>query len=272
MKNISLVFCIIFISSVFGHDWMITPPPRGTAGATANTVSPCEAVSPTEPITTVTQGKLLTVEWANGHQTGDHSFSVAKFGQDTQLSDFKVVAVVPASKTQIPQYYSLPPTSFGNFSVGDMITLRYSWQSWDNCATLRLAGQPPSGATSAVNVTTNPVTNQPTQPGDYLLQDGTKTVGTYNEFSDKTTCVSGYVVNSNKQCVAASNGGNSDGMSPGGKAALAFFFIGLFALLAFAGYSYHKTGHVLGLVNKSYDKKNASTSGRSTASYVAFTA
>jgi len=40
--------------------------------------------------------------------------------------------------------------------------------------------------------------------------------------------------------------GGGGGMTPGGKAALSLFFIGLVGVAAFAGFTYHKQGHLMG--------------------------
>jgi hypothetical protein len=212
----------------------------------AQQVAPCEPLTANSPVNNVVKGQGLDVSWANGHTTGVHTLSIAAFGSDTAVADFTTLADVKASATEQPQHHLLPASTFSNYAIGSKYTLRYSWSGYDNCATLRIVAPTPSGAVAPGNVTKNPVTNAPLQEGDYLLKDGSATVGVYNTYSDSIVCAPSYTANGN-QCVKGSGSGGADGsgMTPGGKAALSLFIIALVGVAAFAGFSYYSHGDAL---------------------------
>jgi len=267
---VTLLLCII--SYVHAHDWMISPVPRGGV-PDAQQVSPCEALTPTSAVTNLARGSPISVTWGNGHKTGTHTISFATYKQDTTVADFTVLEQVPASQTDQPQTFVVPADKLADYTIGNY-TLRWSWTSYDNCATIRITGVAPSNALAAQpGVSINPVTNTPTVAGDYLLSDGSTYVGVYNAYTDTTTCKSGYTV-SNDECVAVKKSGGGSGMSAGGKAALAIFLIALVGFIAYAGFAYHKNGNVFGVtpahVKGLFSKKNNQDATRGSGAYTAY--
>jgi len=189
------------------------------------------------------------------------------YGKDTTVADFTVIESVTASQTQQPQVFVVPaaklPSTLGNF------TLRWSWSGFDNCATVRLIGKAPSDAEQAPAGSVNPVTNTATVPGDYLITDKSSVVGVYNAYTGQTACKSGYSVSGNG-CKK-----NSSGMSTGGKAVLALFLIALVGTVAWAGFSYHKNGHVFGITGDKVKgwfggKKTPQEKARAGGAYTAY--
>jgi len=249
-------------------------------GGSANQVSPCDPITATSAVNNLPQGSGLDVSWANGHEKDTHTLSIAPFGQDTTVDDFTVLAAVPASTTQQPQHYELPASAFAKYSVGTKLTLRYSWDGYDNCATLVITVPTPAGASLCPPDYTNPFTNEPHQEGDYLLQDSAnKTIGVLNIYSGAVSCASGYTASGNN-CVPSSandDGGSGSGMSAAGKFFLAMFIISVVGVAAFIGFSYYKTGDALHYVRKYLpgNKNNAAqptttATARNNGNYVAF--
>jgi len=194
---------------------MSIPVPRN-GGVPQDTTSPCDSTTP-ETATAIQQGDQIKVQWSNAHETGTYDISVSPSGQDTQVSSYQQIAAIAATKSQPQNSYVTIPTSLG---LG-LFTLRWSWLFngglYCNCADFRVTGVPPPQAQSSSGGT-SPVNSQPLTSYQYILVENNKDVGVYDSYTGSVTCVSGYKVK-NGECVKSSS------MSPGGKAALAFFFI-----------------------------------------------
>eukprot|EP01110_Echinostelium_bisporum_P000832 TRINITY_DN12063_c0_g1_i1.p1 TRINITY_DN12063_c0_g1~~TRINITY_DN12063_c0_g1_i1.p1 ORF type:complete len:298 (-),score=116.38 TRINITY_DN12063_c0_g1_i1:115-1008(-) len=270
MRSYSVLplLCILFSSSL-AHDWMSEPVPRN--GGQASTNGPCDVNTPGKSVRAYQQGVDITVNWDNGHKQSNHILSIAPKGQDTAAASFKQLVSVAASQTQQhPQVYTLSASALADYKPG-YYTLRYSWTNYANCADIALTAPAPDNSVSGAGKP-NPLNSTETLTSiDYIIIDpATKEqVGVFNSITTKTSCISGYEAagetcakpptqapsdpSNNKDGGSNQTGTGSKGMSGGGKAALAIFFIALAATVVAAVF-YHEKGHVFGWSNDSVSK------------------
>jgi len=213
--KLTLIAVLLFTSVCLGHDSMILPVSRN-GGVPQDNTGPCDSTTKETPID-IQSGKQIQVEWGNAHETGTYDITIAPAAQDTSVSAFKSLAAVAATKQQPQSTYVTIPSDLG---LG-LFTLRWSWVFggglYANCVDLRVTGVPPSQA-SGTGGGTSPIDSQPLASYQYVLVNNKKSVGVYDSHTGSVTCVKGYKVKDN-ECVKSSS------MTPGGQAALAFFFI-----------------------------------------------
>jgi len=217
MHNIlQLTLIVVFFTTLcLGHDSMILPVSRN-GGVPQDSATPCDSTKKETPLD-IQSGKQIQVEWGNAHEQGTYDITIAPAAQDTQVTAFKSLAAVAATTTQPQSTYVTIPNNVG---LG-LFTLRWSWLFngglYANCVDLRVTGVPPSQA-EGTGGGTSPVDSQPLTSYQYILVNNKKSVGVYDSYTGSVTCIKGYKVKDG-QCVSSSS------MTPGGQAALAFFFI-----------------------------------------------
>jgi len=214
-KVIQVTLVVLFFASIcLGHDAMKLPVPRN-GGVPQDSTSPCDSTTKETP-TDIQTGKQIMVEWGNAHETGTYDISISPASADTSVNSYKALAAVAATTVQPQSTYVTIPTDLG---LG-LFTLRWSWLFngglYCNCADLRVVGVPPAQALSSPGGT-SPVTSAPLASYQYILVQSSKDVGVYDSYTGSVTCIKGYTAK-NGECVKS-------GMTPGGQAALAFFFI-----------------------------------------------